>query len=112
MQRHLICEGVFEKFPDFKFALIEAQQLWAVSVMWHLDTDWKATTRSDPMAQTPAERVFPRAHPNRFTTDARAGKTGADVPDVGDAARRRDADILLRLPALRLERSGSDLPQA
>ena len=26
----LICEGVFEKFPDFKFALIEAQQLWAV----------------------------------------------------------------------------------
>lgn len=31
----LICEGIFEKFSDLKFALIEVQQLWAVSVMWH-----------------------------------------------------------------------------
>ena len=52
----LICEGVFEKFPDLKFALIEAQQLWAVSVMWHLDTDWKALRDQTPwLKRLPSE---------------------------------------------------------
>ena len=52
----LICEGVFEKFPDFKFALIEVQQLWAVSVMWHLDTDWKAIRDQTPwLKRLPSE---------------------------------------------------------
>ena len=52
----LICEGVFEKFPNFKFALIEVQQLWAVSVMWHLDTDWKALRDQTPwLKRLPSE---------------------------------------------------------
>ena len=52
----LICEGVFEKFPNFKFALIEAQQMWAVPVMWHLDTDWKAIRDQTPwLKRAPSE---------------------------------------------------------
>ena len=52
----LICEGVFEKFPNLKFALIEAQQMWAVPVMWHLDTDWKALRDQTPwLKRLPSE---------------------------------------------------------
>ncbi len=52
----LICEGVFEKFPKFQFALIEAQQLWAVSVMWHMDSDWKAIRDQTPwLKRLPSE---------------------------------------------------------
>ena len=52
----LIVEGVFEKFPTFKFAVIEAQQMWAVPVMWHLDSDWKAIRDQTPwLKRLPSE---------------------------------------------------------
>jgi predicted TIM-barrel fold metal-dependent hydrolase len=52
----LICEGVFEKFPTLKFAFIEVQQLWAVSVMWHMDFDWKAIRDQTPwLKRLPSE---------------------------------------------------------
>ena len=52
----LIIEGVFEKFPNLKFALIEVQQMWAVPVMWHLDTDWKALRDQTPwLKRLPSE---------------------------------------------------------
>ncbi|MEM7533104.1 MAG: amidohydrolase family protein [Chloroflexota bacterium] len=37
----LICEGVFEKFPNFKFLFIEHDTFWVSGLMWHMDTDWK-----------------------------------------------------------------------
>lgn len=52
----LICEGVFEKFPTLKFALIEAQQLWAVALMWHMDSDWRAIRDQTPwLKRLPSE---------------------------------------------------------
>ena len=52
----LICEGVFEKFPNFKFALVEVQQLWAVPVMWHMDSDWKGLRDQTPwLKRLPSE---------------------------------------------------------
>ena len=52
----LICEGVFEKFPGFKFALIEVQQFWAVPVMWHMDSDWKGLRDQTPwLKRLPSE---------------------------------------------------------
>jgi predicted TIM-barrel fold metal-dependent hydrolase len=38
----LICEGVFEKFPDFRFLFIEQDIFWVPGLLWHLDADWKA----------------------------------------------------------------------
>ncbi len=38
----LICEGVFEKFPDFRFFFIEQDIFWVPGLMWHMDADWKA----------------------------------------------------------------------
>lgn len=37
----LICEGVFEKFPTFKFMFVEHDTFWISGLMWHMDQDWK-----------------------------------------------------------------------
>jgi hypothetical protein len=37
----LICEGVFEKFPNFQFMFIEHDVFWVPGLMWHMDNDWK-----------------------------------------------------------------------
>ncbi len=38
----LICEGVFEKFSDFRCLFIEHDVFWVPGLMWHMDADWKA----------------------------------------------------------------------
>ena len=38
----LICEGVFEKYPDFRFLFIEHDVFWVPGLMWHMDGDWKS----------------------------------------------------------------------
>ncbi len=37
----LVCEGVFAKFPDLKFLLMEGGISWMLPLMWQLDADWK-----------------------------------------------------------------------
>jgi predicted TIM-barrel fold metal-dependent hydrolase len=37
----LICEGVFEKFPNFHFIFIEHDVFWIPGLLWHMDSDWK-----------------------------------------------------------------------
>ena len=37
----LVCEGVFEKFPKFRFLFIEHDFFWVPGLMWHMDQDWK-----------------------------------------------------------------------
>ena len=36
-----ICEGVFEKFPDFRVLFVEHDVFWVPGLMWHMDSDWK-----------------------------------------------------------------------
>jgi uncharacterized protein len=38
----LICEGVFEKFPNFRFLFIEHDVFWVPGLLWHMDGDWKS----------------------------------------------------------------------
>jgi predicted TIM-barrel fold metal-dependent hydrolase len=44
----LICEGVFEKFPQFKFLFIEHDFFWVPGLMWHMDGDWKSVRDYTP----------------------------------------------------------------
>jgi predicted TIM-barrel fold metal-dependent hydrolase len=44
----LICEGVFEKFPDLKFLFIEHDVFWVPGLMWHMDGDWKSVRDYTP----------------------------------------------------------------
>ena len=52
----LICEGVFEKFPNFKFLFIELDTFWVPGLMWHMDSDWKSLRDYTPwLRRLPSE---------------------------------------------------------
>ena len=37
----LVCEGVFERFPELRIVLIEGGIAWLAPLMWRLDRAWK-----------------------------------------------------------------------
>ena len=45
----LVCEGVFAKFPDLKFVLLEGGISWMLPLMWQLDADWKRLRHEMPL---------------------------------------------------------------
>lgn len=57
----LICEGVFELFPDLHFLFIEQGIFWVPGLLWHLDADWKALRDYTPwVKRLPSE--YARQH--------------------------------------------------
>ena len=69
----LICEGVFEKFSDFKFAFIEVDQFWVPGFMWHMDADWKSLRE-----QTPWVKLLPSEY---FRRHIRIGSQPLEEPE-------------------------------
>jgi predicted TIM-barrel fold metal-dependent hydrolase len=54
----LICEGVFEKFPSFRFLFIEMDFFWVPGLLWHMDQDWKGLRDYTPwVKRLPSEYV-------------------------------------------------------
>jgi len=54
----LICEGVFEKFPAFRFLFIEHDVFWVPGLLWHMDGDWKSLRDYTPwIKKLPSEYV-------------------------------------------------------
>jgi predicted TIM-barrel fold metal-dependent hydrolase len=54
----LICEGVFEKYPNFRFLVIEPDVFWVPGLLWHMDGDWKGLRDYTPwVKQLPSEYV-------------------------------------------------------
>jgi hypothetical protein len=54
----LVVEGVFQKFPGLKFALLEGGFTWAPHVMWRLDKNWKAMRAECPWLKTKPSEVI------------------------------------------------------
>src|SRR5947209_7024396 len=42
----LIVEGVFDRFPGLRVALVEGGWTWLPSLMWRIDKDWKGLRRA------------------------------------------------------------------
>jgi predicted TIM-barrel fold metal-dependent hydrolase len=49
----MICEGVFEKFPELKFVVTEGGVAWLPHVMWRLDRTWRVARDELPWVKRP-----------------------------------------------------------
>jgi predicted TIM-barrel fold metal-dependent hydrolase len=50
---NLVVEGVFDRFPNLKMALVESGWTWLPSLMWRIDKDWKGLRREVPWNTQP-----------------------------------------------------------
>ena len=73
----LVSEGIFDRFPELRVALIECGFTWLPSLLWRFDKDWKGVWREVPwVREKPSQYV--RRH-FKATTEP------AQLPNAPDA---------------------------
>lgn len=66
MLNSLVCNGVFEKFPDLKFAVLESGYSWLPHIMWRMDQNYKSLHQEIPWVKSlPSKHIRERV---KFST--------------------------------------------
>jgi predicted TIM-barrel fold metal-dependent hydrolase len=53
----VVTEGVFVKFPDLKFVMIEGGVSWVPPLIWRFDKNWKALRQTTPWLDRPPGEI-------------------------------------------------------
>lgn len=53
----LVTEGVFAKFPELTFVLLEGGVSWAPPMLWRMDKNWKALRMTTPWVDRPPSEI-------------------------------------------------------
>lgn len=94
----LVCEGVFEHFPELRVVLIECGFAWLAPLLWRFDKDWKGLWRETPwVKERPSDYVY---------RHVRATTAPAHLPDDRTAIKQ----LLEMIDVERLLVYGSDYP--
>ena len=54
----LLTEGVFQKFPDLKFVLIESGVTWLPTLMWRTSKTWRGVRPEIPWIDRPPAEII------------------------------------------------------
>ena len=55
----LVCNGVFDRFPDVRFALLEGGFTWLPHVLWRMDREYKSLRQEAPwIKKLPSQHVI------------------------------------------------------
>lgn len=54
----MLCEGVFDQFPELRFTFVEGGFSWVLPYMWRMDRNWKELRRDAPrLKRLPSEYI-------------------------------------------------------
>jgi uncharacterized protein len=96
----LVLNGVFERWPNLRFAFIDTGWTWLPGLLWRLDKEWKEGRQEVPWVRRPPSEYV--AEHLRFTTQ----------PTDAPADPRHLALIMKQLPYADMLMYSSDLPRA
>ncbi len=94
----MIYEGLFETFPNLKFAMLECGFAWIPAALWRMDSDWKGLRQQVPwVRRLPSEYVADHV---RFNSQP-----------IDEPPRRSDVEQLVKwMHGERTLMFGSDFP--
>jgi predicted TIM-barrel fold metal-dependent hydrolase len=89
----LIVEGVFDRFPETRVALVESGWTWTPSTMWRIDKEWKGLRRDTPwVKRRPSEYI--REH-IRLTTQPTDAPKQSEVNQLTEIIDQLGSDEIL-----------------
>ena len=77
----LVSEGVFDKFPDLRVALIETGVTWMPSLMWRFDKEWRGLRGLTPWVKQPPS-AYIREHIRMTLQPIDAPPTAAELLQI------------------------------